>query len=77
MFKDICKDDECVDKFKLACNVKLECGHPCCGVKGEKNHLPCLFEKCSKKTEKILKTTGDDYCVICYCEKLINAPCVR
>ena len=63
--------------MKNACNKILDCGHPCCGLKGEKKCLPCLFPECAEKSKKALNgASGDDYCVICYTEKLINAPCV-
>lgn len=48
-FKDICFDTECMTKAIDACHKKLKCGHPCLGIKGEKECQPCLYEECAKK----------------------------
>lgn len=50
------------------------CGHPCCGIKGEKQCPPCMFEECVKKNNS--EISGDDYCNICFVEGLIAAPCI-
>lgn len=54
----------------------LECGHACCGVKGEKKCPPCFLEQCKEKN-KLQQQGEDDYCNICFVESLKSAPCVR
>jgi Ring finger domain len=61
----------------MACLVTLKCGHRCCGVKGEKNCLPCLHEDCAKNDKSLNGITGEEFCNICYVEGLINAPVIR
>jgi len=39
--KRVCNDPTCRLNLKTACTHMLDCGHPCCGLKGEKEHLPC------------------------------------
>jgi len=73
--QDICEDVECKDKRKIACDILLECGHPCYGIKNDKC-LPCLNETCSENNPDLKGTTGDDYCNICFVEGLSAAPCV-
>lgn len=63
---EFCKSEECFEKSKIACTKTLQCGHPCCGLKNEEECLPCLV--CSNK---------DEYCTICYTEKLEDAPCIK
>lgn len=74
-FPEICLGSECQDKAKLACKNKLSCEHYCCGFKEEKKCTPCLEAACAKNNG--LTQTGDDYCMICGVERLINAPCIR
>jgi len=35
--------------MRNACKKLQKCGHPCCGVRGEKECPPCLFEDCLEK----------------------------
>jgi HRD ubiquitin ligase complex, ER membrane component len=75
---DICNRPECVEKTKDACPKILECGHSCCGFKGEKKCLVCLAEPCEAKSAQALNgQTGNDYCMICGIERLVNAPCIQ
>ena len=37
----ICNDPLCRQYMKQCCTHVLECGHPCCGLRNEKKHLPC------------------------------------
>ncbi len=75
---DVCNKSECVQKTKNACLTTLKCEHSCSGFYGENNCLPCLHQECSKKTAPLLNgQTGDDYCMICGVDRLINAPCIR
>lgn len=78
LIPDICTDPECTEKAKDACAVTLECGHSCSGFIKEKKCLPCLNEACqSKSISNLNGQTGEDYCMICGIEKLINAPCIQ
>ena len=78
--ESVCKNDECKEKEKKACTMVLPCGHHCCGIRGEKEHLPCLAEDCPE-AEKAASMpggqSGDDYCAICYVEDLRSSPCIR
>jgi len=40
--RDVCTDEECVEKMELACTKFNKCGCPCGGVRDEKECLPCL-----------------------------------
>ncbi len=42
VFDDICDNDDCYTKTKLACSKTLACGHSCRGFANEKVCLPCL-----------------------------------
>merc|ERR1712130_954222 len=53
-----------------SCDQFLPCGCMCGGVRGEKEHLPCL--KHDFETD-----IGEDYCPICYVEGLNEAPCIK
>ena len=75
---DVCTGSECVQKLQFACTKTLMCGHSCSGYKGEKNCLACLNEACQDVARAQLKgQTGDDYCMICGIDRLINAPCIQ
>jgi len=37
----VCNNPECQSYMSNACLEVLECGHPCPGIRGEKEHLPC------------------------------------
>ena len=38
----VCGSGECKEKIEQACSKTLGCGHPCGGVRGETECLPCL-----------------------------------
>jgi len=47
------------------CEKQLECGHFCCGTRGEEECLTCLDASCvSLNPGKTLEQTGDDFCNI-------------
>lgn len=71
--EDICKEQECQEKKKIACTKIHACGHPCGGVKGEETCLPCLHEDCVKEDQ----TSAEDWCSICYVEDLGSAPSIQ
>jgi len=78
-FKDVCRKNECFDLMQASCDKLLPCGHPCCGTKGEKKCMPCLEPECIEKMPEKLrpKENKDDYCNICFCAGLGQAPCVH
>ncbi|EFC50655.1 predicted protein [Naegleria gruberi] len=69
---DICENEECKQKALNSCNHKHTCGHHCCGIKDEFEHLPCL--NCSSRDTC---QSGDDYCNICWISSLNHAPCIQ
>ena len=71
----MCSDPECQERAVTVCDTTLACGHPCSGVKGESECLPCLHG-CSPPEAK-LRQDADDMCMICYTEGLSCAPCVQ
>jgi hypothetical protein len=71
----VCGDPECQERAVTVCDKTLACGHPCSGVKGESECLPCLHG-CSPPEAK-LRQDADDMCMICYTEGLSCAPCVQ
>jgi len=76
----VCGSDECREKEKKACTAILRCGHHCCGIKGERTHLPCLAEDCpdaDKAASLPGGQAGDEFCAICYVEDIRSAPCIR
>lgn len=68
--RDVCNQQECLDKRALCCGRIKECGCPCNGVRDEKleDCLPCL---------KHDNDVGEEFCSICYVEALQDAPCVQ
>lgn len=73
----VCEDDLCLDRAKLTCTRTHPCGHPCGGVRGEKQCLPCL-RHCSTALEgPPLTQDHEDLCVICWCDPLDAAPTIR
>lgn len=63
----------CADKECRACTESRPCGHPCGGVLGEKECLPCLMEGCHGPE----LPDADDFCNICWVEALGTAPAVK
>ncbi|CDW80922.1 e3 ubiquitin-protein ligase [Stylonychia lemnae] len=77
-FKEVCRQAVCIDLMAKQCAKMLACGHPCCGIKDEKECLPCLHPLCVKKNPQLtLDQNADEYCGICYTEGLGQAPCVQ
>ncbi|CAG0881435.1 unnamed protein product [Darwinula stevensoni] len=69
----VCHSNECQVYAKEACQKILSCSHPCGGVKGEKECLPCL-RGCRGHA---LKQDADDMCMICFTEQLQAAPTIQ
>lgn len=76
--KLICTQPECVQKSTNMCQKRhYNCDHPCQGFLNEKDCLPCLHQRCSKKNELQLKGQDlDSLCTICYTDDFRSAPCV-
>ncbi|XGW06024.1 hypothetical protein V3C99_016398 [Haemonchus contortus] len=68
----VCSHPDCVRFSATACCRNLPCGHPCGGIAGEKECLPCLM--CDNEDAA---QDGDDVCVVCFTDRLCAAPCVR
>ena len=70
---DCCSTAGCLERRRATCvAVTPGCGHPCNGLHGETNHLPCLAEDCSAEP-----CNADDFCNICFVESLGSAPCIK
>jgi len=73
----VCNEEQCQVLLKLSCTKTHACGHLCKGFKDEAECLPCLDEQCAKNHGGLLEDVNDDnYCNICWSEKLGNEPCV-
>ncbi|XP_046440285.1 E3 ubiquitin-protein ligase MYCBP2-like isoform X2 [Daphnia pulex] len=72
---NVCSEPDCVEYSRNACLKTLGCGHPCGGVRGESECLPCLF-RCSGSSAN-LKQDADDMCMICFTEALSAAPAIQ
>ncbi|EYC22761.1 hypothetical protein Y032_0016g2930 [Ancylostoma ceylanicum] len=68
----VCSHPDCVRYSATACCRTLPCGHPCGGIAGEKQCLPCLI--CASEGTA---QDGDDVCVVCFTDRLCAAPCVQ
>lgn len=83
----VCAEKECQERSKVVCTKTQLCGHPCNGVQGEEECLPCLYgckaEVKDDDSEQVksklhhLKQDADDMCMICYTENLSCAPCIQ
>ena len=72
---DVCKSQDCLERYKLSCKKTLPCGHKCYGVNSETKCPPCLNNECPS-FKPIFDQDADSYCNICYTEGLGNAPIV-
>eukprot|EP01087_Luapelamoeba_hula_P012883 TRINITY_DN3641_c0_g1_i1.p1 TRINITY_DN3641_c0_g1~~TRINITY_DN3641_c0_g1_i1.p1 ORF type:complete len:704 (+),score=3.84 TRINITY_DN3641_c0_g1_i1:246-2114(+) len=70
-----CGASECKERALQSCQRTHGCGHPCCGVLGEINCLPCIHPDCT--AESNAKQSELDFCAICYIEELKAAPCIK
>ncbi|KIH61005.1 hypothetical protein ANCDUO_08735 [Ancylostoma duodenale] len=69
----VCSHPDCVRYSATACCRTLPCGHPCGGIAGEKQCLPCLI--CASEGMEQLKMVM--MCVVCFTDRLCAAPCVQ
>jgi IBR domain, a half RING-finger domain/Zinc finger, C3HC4 type (RING finger) len=72
----VCTSEECVSKKKIACGKLLECKHPCCGIRDEKQCMPCIEPECAARDPND-DTCKDDYCNICWVESIGGAPSIK
>jgi len=70
----ICDRVECQIKKQRICSKKLACGHYCCGIRNERECMPCFQGQCARLNR--LNHSGDQYCNICFTEMLQEAPCI-
>ncbi|RZF32318.1 hypothetical protein LSTR_LSTR001782 [Laodelphax striatellus] len=71
---NVCADQECQEHGRNVCTKTLECSHPCSGIRGETQCLPCLHN-CAQVAS--LKQDADDMCMICFTEALACAPSIQ
>jgi len=77
-FKEVCREQVCMDLMAKSCDKIHACGHVCCGFKNEAQCLPCLDPACvAKNAQPTNGMNGDEYCPICMVEGLNQGPCVR
>jgi E3 ubiquitin-protein ligase MYCBP2 len=72
--KCVCTKPECLAKRAKSCGKVHQCGHPCGGLSGEAECLPCLHSECRPDEEK---TAIDDFCNICWVESIGQAPALK
>uniref|UniRef100_A0A7S3GBE7 RING-type domain-containing protein n=1 Tax=Palpitomonas bilix TaxID=652834 RepID=A0A7S3GBE7_9EUKA len=72
---DVCTSDLCQQAKAASCPATLACGHACCGVAGEENHISCLHPDCTAKRSEN-ERDWDSPCSICY-DSLSAAPVVQ
>lgn len=80
--QDCCTSPDCLARRQIACPRTLPCGHFCSGCNFDDKfncHPSCMHEECVAKARKEGKNVvdGSEYCTICYCEGLEQAPCIH
>ena len=70
----VCEAVGCRRKGEASCSVSKPCGHLCHGRRGERPCTSCLTEGCEDCHPQ---QNCEDFCVICYCETLSEAPCIE
>ena len=73
---DVCNDDDCKQRYMIACKKVLGCGHKCFGVNGERKCPPCIDKEC-QQFHGNFGQCKDDYCPICFTEGLGSSPMVE
>ena len=79
----VCRKGACRRKLPRCCLASLPCGHRCHGVRGERllsaseRCCLCLDPSCDEASSAGRRATQDDYCQICWVERLGSAPCSR
>lgn len=72
---NVCRQEDCLSSFKIACPKVLLCGHQCYGTVHDKVCPPCLNKNCDHYVN-YFDQNEDDYCNICFAEGLGNAPVI-
>ena len=72
---DVCNAMDCRNRYTISCKKRLQCGHKCFGVNGEKMCPPCIDKECQQFKGQFGQDK-DAYCPICYTEGLGSAPMV-
>jgi E3 ubiquitin-protein ligase MYCBP2 len=73
--KEVCHKEECIELFKTSCLKVLHCGHRCFGHLNETKCPPCLEKKCPGYIN-LFDQSSNDFCPICWSEKLEDSPLV-
>ena len=73
---DVCKENECRERYSISCKKTLPCGHKCFGVEGELQCPPCIDDECRSFGGEFGQKK-EDYCIICYSEGLGSSPIVE
>ena len=56
----VCNNDECMSKYDESCHKILYCGHPCIGIKQEKECPNCIHKDCVKQRMQESKNERKD-----------------
>ena len=68
---NVCNSQECLEKRRWSCDLKLQCGHNCIGLMGH-DCLECIHPNCAKHD-----VTDEEFCNICWVDPLRAAPTVK
>eukprot|EP00494_Astrolonche_serrata_P031945 UN32214 len=75
--ENICNNPLCLEKRKNACVHTLPCGHPCFGIRGEKECPPCLHPECQEEEKIVNIQKCDEFCNICFSDSLSSRPVIQ
>jgi len=70
---NVCHLAECQERRQQSCGKIHECGHPCIGIRHERECPPCFHPECVPKGG----STHEEFCSICWTEGWSAAPCVQ
>lgn len=76
----VCETKDCKQQLQHACSRRLECGHRCGGIRGERSCLPCLEDNCHENAQLSkghALPSANDWCTICMVDTLRNAPSIQ
>jgi hypothetical protein len=78
----ICSKQECIYEYTFKCNLLLECGHDCLGIKSDSCiKFKCLFKNCQMFNNHF-NQSNENLCPICMTDNLeifslIMLPCLH
>lgn len=72
--EDVCNNQDCLQKYSVACKKKLPCGHHCFGTINDVCP-PCIDSECPSYKNNY-DQDKDAYCNICFVEGLGSSPIV-